>query len=599
MKVSIIIPVFNNLFYTKQCIDYIFKHTNQKIFEIIVVDNGSTDGTDQFLKDNSSKIKFILNKKNLGFARACNIGAKFASSNFLIFLNNDTIPLKNWLPPLIETLELNDKIGICGAKLLYPDDTIQHAGIVWKNDFPEHIYRGKPRDFKYANEIREYDMVTGACFAIKKNLFFELNGFDEQYVNGCEDIDLCLKVRRKGLKVIYNPLSELYHYEGQTEGRFNNVNKNLSLFRKRWKINFNNDGKFQFRLRNIPVYIYGECNIFSSLGIINKELLEQFSKKGLTVKNVSSIDEIDSNNGIVITHSWPPNFKISKLKNFKKFIILPWEYELIPKDWVAPLNEIFDEIWVPSSFVKKSLIASGVKNKKIFVIPNGFNPRIFNPIPLSTNPLLLTEKNTKFLYVGGTIWRKGIDILLDTYTKLFRKNDDVSLIIKDFGTNSFYKNQNYKNRIFEIIAQKDSPEIIYIEKNLSPYEIAELYRNSTCLVHPYRGEGFGMPVLESLACGTPVAVTKGGATDDFCNEDNCFFIDSFKIKFNFKGLNLVKDKINMNIPKENSLANILFSIYKNKNLIEKKKYKTFESVYPCYTWDNISEIYIGRLLKKL
>ncbi|MDY6954037.1 MAG: glycosyltransferase, partial [Thermodesulfobacteriota bacterium] len=219
-KCSIIIPAFNQLAYTKQCLEALFKNTPEEMYELIVVDNGSTDGTKAFLTTLGQRATIITNGKNLGFARACNQGARAASGKYLIFLNNDTLPLPCWLEEMVELAERDETVGIVGSKLLFPDGTIQHAGVVVSgNGLPYHLHRGCPGDMPCANKQRSFQIVTAACMLISRDLFFDIKGFDEGYVNGCEDIDLCLKVGESKRRVVYNPKSVLVHFEGKTEGR--------------------------------------------------------------------------------------------------------------------------------------------------------------------------------------------------------------------------------------------------------------------------------------------------------------------------------------------------------------------------------------------
>ncbi len=243
--VSIIIPVYNKVEYTKKCIESIKQSTpHDLLYETIVVDNASTDGTQNFLESLGSDIKVITNGENLGFARACNQGAIAAKGQLLCFLNNDTVPVTGWLQTLINAAN-QPNVGIVGAKLLYPDGRIQHAGIEFINGIPDHPYRYALKDAQEVNRYREMDMVTGACFVISRKLFYTLEGFDEIYRNGVEDVDLCIRVRLAGFKVVYEPKAVIFHDEGQSEGRFSHVNENLRIFFNRWKNRFKRNGQLK------------------------------------------------------------------------------------------------------------------------------------------------------------------------------------------------------------------------------------------------------------------------------------------------------------------------------------------------------------------
>ena len=233
---SVIIPVWNRCELTRDCLTALAKTTEGLSWELIVVDNNSTDGTQEFLSTLDGDVRIIRNQENLGFAKACNQGAAAARGTYLVFLNNDTIPLKDWLRPLMSEVEEDPKVGIVGSKLLYQDGTVQHAGVVrdLEDRFPYHIYKNFPGDHRAVNQRREFQIVTAACMLIRRSLFEEVMGFDEDYVNGFEDADLCLKVRERGYTVVYQPRSVVIHLESQTPGRKAHEDANAARFLQRW-----------------------------------------------------------------------------------------------------------------------------------------------------------------------------------------------------------------------------------------------------------------------------------------------------------------------------------------------------------------------------
>lgn len=235
MKTSIIIPTYNNVALTKKCLEALKDNTFvEYLDDVVIVDNASTDETVEYLKS-TDWIKAVLNKQNLGFARACNQGAKKVGGDVLVFLNNDTEVQKGWLEPLLEKLSA-EKVAIASPKMVFPSGKVQHAGIVISNDYiPRHLYYNEDPDKGFVNKAREFQAVTAACMAIKKDVFEEAGGFDEGYVNGMEDIDLCLKVKKLGYKIFYCPDSLVVHHESVSEGRYKATNKNEEIFLEKWK----------------------------------------------------------------------------------------------------------------------------------------------------------------------------------------------------------------------------------------------------------------------------------------------------------------------------------------------------------------------------
>ena len=179
---SIIIPNWNGFPYLKDCIKSIKKAEYKYKIEIIIVDNASLDDSIKWVERYHKDILVLKNKKNLGFAKACNQGAKAARGEFLIFLNNDTEVQPGWLDEMIKCSQLDANIAIVGAKLLYPDNTIQHAGVAITNSphpiFPYHMHSGKPSNFDEAKILKEYQAVTGACMLVRKDIFENAGGFE-------------------------------------------------------------------------------------------------------------------------------------------------------------------------------------------------------------------------------------------------------------------------------------------------------------------------------------------------------------------------------------------------------------------------------------
>lgn len=233
---SVIIPVWNRCELTRDCVSALAKTTNGVSWELIVVDNCSTDGTQEFLSSLGGDVRIIRNQENLGFAKACNQGAQASQGKYLVFLNNDTVPQDGWLRALVSEVEGHPEVGVVGSKLLYGDGTVQHAGVVFSRAgrLPYHIYCRTAADSPAVNARREFQAVTGACMLVRRTLFEEVGRFDEGFRNGFEDVDICLKVREKGYRVVYQPRSLLYHLESQTPGRKLHDSINATRLQERW-----------------------------------------------------------------------------------------------------------------------------------------------------------------------------------------------------------------------------------------------------------------------------------------------------------------------------------------------------------------------------
>jgi glycosyltransferase involved in cell wall biosynthesis/tetratricopeptide (TPR) repeat protein len=227
-----------------------------------------------------------------------------------------------------------------------------------------------------------------------------------------------------------------------------------------------------------------------------------------------------------VRHEWPPSFRPPDAGRW--VLYQPWELGPIPADWVEPINRLVDEVWTPSTHAKDCFVASGIDPDKVVVVPQGVNPLRFNrgaqPLPLPTRKLF------RFLFVGGTIRRKGADIALRAYVETFGRDDDVCLVVKDFGADSFYAEQGLREQIRALQSDPVAPEIVYLDEDLPDGAMPSLYAACDCLVAPYRAEGFGLPVAEAMACGLPVIVTDGGACSDFCDETVAYLVPAREVE---------------------------------------------------------------------
>ncbi|MBF0565223.1 MAG: glycosyltransferase [Nitrospirae bacterium] len=218
-EVSIIIPVYNKAMYTYNCLKSIHKNTTAGTYEVIVVNNSSTDNTRQVL-GNINGLKTINNDKNLGFVHACNMGAMAAKGKYLMLLNNDTMVTTGWLDNLSKLFEKDETLGAAGSKLIYPDGTLQEAGGIIFSDGSGYNYgKSDKADAPAYNYLKEVDYVSGASLMIRKSAFESVGCLDTRYHPAYyEDVDLCFSLRKAGYTVVYQPKSVVVHFEGVTAG---------------------------------------------------------------------------------------------------------------------------------------------------------------------------------------------------------------------------------------------------------------------------------------------------------------------------------------------------------------------------------------------
>jgi len=247
--VSVVIPVHNKVRVTHNCLASLLLAPNHAAFEVIVVDDGSSDATLQ-LPEITTGVRFVRHQEAQGFVRSCNDGAKLARGAYVALLNNDTEVTPWWIDELVHVFEHFPGVGMAGGKLTYPDGKLQEAGgIVWNNGDPWNYGRnGNAGDPRF-NYTRQVDYISGACIMLPKPLWDDLGGFDEHFAPAYfEDTDLAFRVRERGLKTVYAPFSQVVHFEGISSGttiasgmkRFQEVNR--PKFKRRWTRAFRNNG---------------------------------------------------------------------------------------------------------------------------------------------------------------------------------------------------------------------------------------------------------------------------------------------------------------------------------------------------------------------
>jgi GT2 family glycosyltransferase/glycosyltransferase involved in cell wall biosynthesis len=243
VEISIIIPVFNQFQFTQACLASLQEHQGGERFEVIVVDDCSTDATAEIVP-RMEGVVYARNATNSGFIASCNRGAEKARGKYLLFLNNDTIVRRGWLSALVDTFAEEPQAGIVGSKLVYPDGRLQEAGgIIWRDASGWNYGKFDDPEKPEYNYLREADYCSAAALMVPRALFQSIGGFDRKYAPAYyEDTDLSFKVRRAGYKVLYQPLSEVIHYEGATGGtdlsagtkKHQDINR--STFAKTWAV---------------------------------------------------------------------------------------------------------------------------------------------------------------------------------------------------------------------------------------------------------------------------------------------------------------------------------------------------------------------------
>lgn len=227
-RASIVIVTHGQRELTEQCLRSLQRCLGDRLsreWELVLIDNASPDDTPELLRSWSDRAVVRLLEENLNFAGGCNRGAAEARGEVLVFLNNDTEVTAGALETVVAQA-LEPGVAISGCRLLFPDRTLQHAGVAFLRgpalggaSMPQHVFRHADQDLAAARASYELDCVTAACMAVRADVFRAVGGFDQGYLNGLEDVDLCLRIRLSGKRIVYRGDATVIHHEGASRGK--------------------------------------------------------------------------------------------------------------------------------------------------------------------------------------------------------------------------------------------------------------------------------------------------------------------------------------------------------------------------------------------
>ncbi len=606
MKVTIIILTWNGIEYTKKCLESLLNTTNLDSCDVVVVDNGSTDGTIEYLKT-IDWIKIIENKENLGFVRGNNVAINQIKDGDIVLLNNDMIIIQNdWLERLQKTAYLEEDYGIVGCRLINEKGEFLHAGTyIYPETYWGQQIGGGQKDVNQYADIREVEGVVFACAYIKRNVINAIGGLNEKFFSYFEDTDYCLQARKNGFKTICCGEVTLVHYQNVSTD-INNVSfsdmflKSQKVFKKIWNKDLTNrydkalawnsivnfPSGYAVSAKNMMLalddlnvdirykYVYGPGTPFP---VEEKKVSDNYRMNIICQRQFS--DEIPQ-----VVYGQGDVFKRNTGKYKIGFTML--ETTGIPQEWVRQAN-LMDEVWVPSTFNVKTFKDSGV-TVPIYVIPLGIDPNYFNPRIKSY------KKHSKYTFLTVFEWgeRKAPEKILRAFSKAFSKKDDVLLICKVFNNDG---SVNVEHEIQKLNLPKDGPDIIFLYNcKIDDYQMPTLYRSADCFVLPTRGEGWGMPILEAMACGLPVIATNWSSQVDFMNENNSYplnvkkLIDAQAKCPYYKGFQWAD-------PDEEHLIYLMQHVFKNQEEARLKGTEASKQALEKWTWNNSAEKICERL----
>lgn len=612
--ISIIMPAYNDEDSIGYAIESVLTQTYKNI-ELLIIDDGSSDKTGEVVFEYIKKDERVryLHQTNTGVAGARNRGVKESCGEYIKLCDSDDVLMPYALEMLVRGLKYADET----VKFIYDDYGLY---------FPEEDRLVKSPMVKPISKNHAYQIqLVGNAYPvgsvlINKEALINVGCFDPA-LNGTDDYDLwnrlLLKYNAYKLQLTIAYFQFCYSSQLSADLEALRCYTDLSAIKLVKNIdlsevisNYQEIVKMMLNRADLsPITIYYINNFFyknekitlAEKDFINSELIEKSNKFTLnhydnlfsnpSESNYQNIEKIACN---YINTSKLRN-KLNKLSFFdnetkeaifdfhayNKFyhhitnnnetdghlvFSTAWQYSLIPSKWIEFFNTKLDQIFVPSKFVKENLSNLGVIEDKIKVVGYALNNDIYRK--KTTNYELNTGKTFNFFCISKFTFSSGLDLLIKAYTEEFSPSDDVCLIFM----NDFIYDYERKIELEELAKNTNLPKMVIRQNNFIKEDLADIYNSIDTYVYPYRLESFGSNVAEAMLCEKPVIVTQGGGTDDFCNEENTFLIETegSSNEFEIYGAESNENSYNFLLPDINHLKKLMRYVFDNKNNIKLK-----------------------------
>lgn len=298
---------------------------------------------------------------------------------------------------------------------------------------------------------------------------------------------------------------------------------------------------------------------------------------------------------VTIRHGHPAD--LSPVADGRLVAVLPWEFGGAPVEWLESLDHGVDEIWVPTAYVRDGFVAAGAPAGRVAVVPNGVDMGMFHP---AAAPMDLggDAPGYRFLYVGGLAWRKGVDLLVDAYRMAFGPDDDVTLVVKDFGAGGPYTSDGVDRLVDDLAADPGAPRVLRLTGAMGERQMPGLYAACDCLVHPYRGEAYGMTMAEAMATGLPVIAPDRGAARAFMDADTALLVPARRRELDvpeLAGQRLLLPAA-VNEVEVEALASRMRWAYECRDLAADTGRRAAATIAGAHTWHHAARVAADRLV---
>lgn len=530
-KATLIILAWNKWELTRRCLETL-RRTHLPDTEIIVVDNGSTDETRHELSSRRF-VRVVRLPENTGYVRGNNAGIEAADPDSdIVLLNNDVeFHQRDWLEQLRRSAYAADDIGIVGCRLTLPDGRLLHAGTYILSDTLWGQQIGAlEKDLGQYGRDREVQGVVFAVAYLRRDVLNAMGGLCTDFHSYFEDTDYCLRAAEIGFRTVLCGEVTLVHAQhgssGSEAATLRLFRGSQSMFRRKWETRLREREQPEFLWQSVmslpggyaesskafvrafvrrgarPLYRYayglGTPFPFAEPASTNDYLLDVVRQRSVPRKPRIGVVYAQ---GDVFARN-PASYRIG-------YTML--EVDGFPAEWVRQAQGM-EEVWTPTEFNRQGLLASGLR-RPVHVMPLGVDTNYFHPgIRGFRNP------HGEFVFLTSLEWgeRKAPELLLRAFSETFTAREPVRLVAKISNTDP---SVSLKERIRALGLKAGGGRISYLLNRAIPYhELGALYGSADCFVSTSRGEGWGMPVLEALACGLPVIATDWGGHTAYLHE---------------------------------------------------------------------------------
>ncbi|NDC36946.1 MAG: glycosyltransferase, partial [Proteobacteria bacterium] len=633
--VSIIIPYHDTLNLTLECIGSIRANTACD-YELILVDDASCPETVKAIEgviDHRTQV--VRNERRQSFSSNNNAAAKIANGRYLCLLNNDTIVTPGWLESMVAVLEKAPDIGVLGNRHLFPGRPgLHHCGMAFgpEGGHPLHLHPHTDPNAPAVLVQREVPMVTFACVLIPRTFYNQLGGLDEAYRNGYEDCDFCLRARQAGRQVVYTPASTIYHYGQMTPGRTDLNTANWKIFESRWEslldpnqlasieradqafnaaVTKGTSGKTQDGVHFAVDFSRGNAFSWATVELIRALMnlgehvsVEPGSIDGSLGQAETEIvrramaNRMGTKFHLKWSHYWPEHMRRTLYGDINA--------EIFCTNYHSPQQPTGGrDLWsrhVQTNLYRKIAVSQsnfdelcrlGVAKEDICWMPLGYTRQIDTLYPQAVPHRDRDEVHLLVMTNSHDLERYGTDLLVRAVGEAFTPADKVVLHIKDY--NPIEDSRQIRDWIKK---QRYFPRVQWHQTFTSKEELLRLYADMDALIAPFRGEGFGMKIIDALAMGVPVLLPRYGGPADYADPQ---FIEELPWKEVPVG-NAAYDAQNYYLREAkwcevsvDAMRDILKSIPRRREELRQRAHRAVPHIRGTFSWDKAAQRLMMRL----